>query len=118
MVGQDADLARWLRKHCSAPVLLAANKAERRGVSGVSGVEAALTDATRLGFGDPIAISAESGQSTSCYCTCISCTVNGLNVSMMTLLLLHMHQLYSQRFACEYDGCGVLKGAGIGHGDW
>ena len=65
MVGQDADLARWLRKHCTAPVLLAANKAERRGASGVSGVEAALADATSLGFGDPVAISAESGLSSS-----------------------------------------------------
>lgn len=62
MVAQDVDLARWLRKHSTAPVLLAANKAERRGVSGASGVEAALTDATRLGFGDPVAISAQSGQ--------------------------------------------------------
>ena len=61
VTAQDADLARWLRKHCTAPVLLAANKAERRGISGASGVEAALTDATRLGFGDPVAISAESG---------------------------------------------------------
>ena len=76
MVGQDADLARWLRKHCTAPILLAANKAERRGVSGGSGVEAALTDATRLGFGDPVAISAESGQSSSCCCLYASCTVS------------------------------------------
>ena len=76
MVGQDADLARWLRKHCTAPILLAANKAERRGVSGVSGVEAALTDATHLGFGDPVAISAESGQSSSCYCICTTHTAS------------------------------------------
>ncbi|KAA6417474.1 MAG: GTPase Der-like, partial [Trebouxia sp. A1-2] len=56
VLGQDADLAKWLRKTCSTRVLLAANKAERRGV------EAALTDATRLGFGEPIAISAETGE--------------------------------------------------------
>lgn len=37
VVGQDADLAQWLRKSCTAPVLLAANKAERRGASGGSG---------------------------------------------------------------------------------
>lgn len=73
MVGQDADLARWLRKHCTAPVLLAANKAERRGASGGSGVEGALSDASRLGFGDPVAISAESGLSPSCCCTRTSC---------------------------------------------
>ncbi|DBA81670.1 TPA: hypothetical protein ACH3X1_007420 [Trebouxia sp. C0004] len=62
VLGQDADLAKWLRKNCAIPVLLAANKAERRGASGSSGVEAALTDATRLGFGDPIAISAKTGE--------------------------------------------------------
>ncbi len=37
VLGQDADLAQWLRKNCTAPVLLAANKAERRGASGASG---------------------------------------------------------------------------------
>ena len=38
VLGQDADLAKWLRKNCSTPVLLAANKAERRGASGSSGM--------------------------------------------------------------------------------
>ena len=38
VLGQDADLAKWLRKHCSAPVLLAANKAERRSPSGAAGL--------------------------------------------------------------------------------
>jgi len=38
VLGQDADLAKWLRKNCSTPVLLAANKAERRGASGTSGM--------------------------------------------------------------------------------
>jgi predicted GTPase len=38
VLGQDADLAKWLRKNCSTPVVLAANKAERRGASGSSGM--------------------------------------------------------------------------------
>ena len=103
MVGQDADLARWLRKHCIAPVLLAANKAERRGASGLSGVQTALTDATRLGFGDPVAISAESGQCSSCCCVCTGCTV-GVGVSVIW------------EYIFIGDVCGAPQGKGGGGG--
>ena len=37
VLGQDEYLAKWLRKHCRAPILLLANKAERRAASGASG---------------------------------------------------------------------------------
>ncbi|EIE20905.1 small GTP-binding protein [Coccomyxa subellipsoidea C-169] len=62
LVPEDEALVAWLRKCLTAPVLLAANKAERRGRSGVSGVSDALSEATRLGLGEPVAISAETGE--------------------------------------------------------
>lgn len=37
VLGQDEQLAKWLRKHCTSPILLLANKAERRAASGASG---------------------------------------------------------------------------------
>ena len=51
----DSEIARWLRVG-STPVVLVANKAESRAA------EAGLLDSYRLGFGDPIAISAEHGE--------------------------------------------------------
>src|SRR3954471_9744781 len=51
----DEEIARWLRAE-STPVVVVANKAEGR-----SGQEGAY-EAYRLGFGDPIAISAEHGE--------------------------------------------------------
>ena len=51
----DAEIGRWLRAE-STPVIVVANKAEGR-----SG-EAGQLDAYRLGFGDPLAISAEHGE--------------------------------------------------------
>jgi GTP-binding protein len=51
----DEEIARWLRA-ASTPVILAANKAEGR--AGDSG----LFDAYSLGFGDPVAMSAEHGE--------------------------------------------------------
>ena len=43
-------------------VVLAANKCERRGKKGESGVEWALAEAASLGYGQPIAFSAETGE--------------------------------------------------------
>jgi GTP-binding protein len=51
----DEEIGRWLRAE-STPVVVVGNKAEGR-----SG-EAGILDAFRLGFGDPIAISAEHGE--------------------------------------------------------
>ena len=51
----DEEIARWLREQ-SVPIVLLANKAE--GKTGDSG----LYDAYSLGFGEPIAFSAEHGQ--------------------------------------------------------
>jgi GTP-binding protein len=51
----DEEIARWLRSE-STPIILAANKAEGR--AGESG----LLEAYALGFGDPIALSAEHGE--------------------------------------------------------
>ena len=51
----DEEIGRWLRAE-STPVIVVANKAEGR-----SG-EAGQLDAYRLGFGDPLAISAEHGE--------------------------------------------------------
>jgi len=51
----DEEIARWLRAE-STPVTLVANKAEGR--SGESGI----LDSYRLGFGDPVALSAEHGE--------------------------------------------------------
>lgn len=51
----DEEIARWLREQ-SVPIVLLANKAE--GKTGDGG----LYDAYSLGFGDPIAFSAEHGQ--------------------------------------------------------
>ena len=52
---QDAHFARILRR-ASAPVVLVANKSEGKG--GVAGA----AEAYRLGFGEPVAISAEHGE--------------------------------------------------------
>jgi GTPase len=54
----DQEIARWLREQ-DTPVILAANKAE--GKAGDSGI----LEAYSLGFGDPIAISAEHGEGTA-----------------------------------------------------
>jgi GTPase len=51
----DEEIARWLRSE-TTPVVLAANKAEGRAG------EAGILEAYALGFGDPIAISAEHGE--------------------------------------------------------
>jgi GTP-binding protein len=51
----DEEIARWLRSE-TTPVILAANKAEGR--AGESG----LLEAYSLGFGEPVAISAEHGE--------------------------------------------------------
>ncbi|MGI8705350.1 MAG: ribosome biogenesis GTPase Der [Sphingomicrobium sp.] len=51
----DAEIARWLRTGAT-PVVVVANKAESRAG------EAGVLDAYRLGFGDPVAISAEHGE--------------------------------------------------------
>ena len=52
---QDEEIARWLRSE-TTPVILAGNKAE--GKAGESGI----LEAYALGFGDPIAMSAEHGE--------------------------------------------------------
>ena len=51
----DEEIARWLRSE-TTPVILAANKAEGRAG------EAGILEAYALGFGEPIAISAEHGE--------------------------------------------------------
>ena len=51
----DEEIGRWLRAE-STPVIVVANKAEAQ--AGESG----MLDAYRLGFGDPVAISAEHGE--------------------------------------------------------
>jgi len=51
----DEEIARWLRSE-STPVILAANKAEGRAG------EAGILEAYALGFGEPIAMSAEHGE--------------------------------------------------------
>ncbi len=51
----DSSFAAWLRK-AGKPVILAANKSEGRGG------DAGRLEATRLGLGDPIAVSAEHGE--------------------------------------------------------
>ena len=51
----DEEIARWLREQ-DVPVVLAANKAEGRAG------EAGIIEAYALGFGEPIAISAEHGE--------------------------------------------------------
>ena len=51
----DEEIARWLRSGAT-PVIVAANKAEGRGG------EAGRIEAYALGFGDPLAISAEHGE--------------------------------------------------------
>jgi GTP-binding protein len=51
----DSEIARWLRSG-STPVIVVANKAEARVA------EAGVLDAYRLGFGDPVPISAEHGE--------------------------------------------------------
>src|ERR1041384_4003396 len=53
----DEEVARWLRGE-SAPVILAANKAEGRAG------EAGILEAWALGFGEAIAMSAEHGEGT------------------------------------------------------
>lgn len=64
MLPPDQALAKWLRESGGVAdrVVLAANKCERRGRKGESGVEWALAEAAALGYGQPIAISAETGE--------------------------------------------------------
>ena len=55
LVPLDEEIARWLRGS-STPVILVANKAEGRAG------EAGILDSLSLGFGDPVALSAEHGE--------------------------------------------------------
>jgi len=55
LVPLDEDIARWLRSE-TTPVVLVANKAEGRAG------EAGLIEAFGLGFGEPVALSAEHGE--------------------------------------------------------
>ena len=61
MLPADVALARWLRAASPPRLVLALNKCERRSRDGGSGVGDALAEATRLGLGEPVAISAETG---------------------------------------------------------
>jgi hypothetical protein len=59
----DADVGRWLRKlapHVRVKVLL--NKAEGMHADANGALEAAMGEAHSLGFGAPVAVSAESGE--------------------------------------------------------
>ena len=67
VVPADAELAKWLRGAAPPRLLLVANKCERRGRDGSSGVADALAEATRLGLGEPVAISAETGMCATCW---------------------------------------------------
>lgn len=61
----DKLLAKWLREannNAGSRVLLVANKCERKKVNGESGVGWVLAEAASLGFGYPVAISAETGE--------------------------------------------------------
>ena len=67
----DDRLARWLRKSLAVPgsvgtsgyrVVVAANKCERLGAGGEATVAAALADTSKLGFGEPVALSAMTGE--------------------------------------------------------
>lgn len=57
----DQDVGKWLRRHAlKMNIIVAVNKAESLFDSSESLVSA-TTEAYKLGFGDPIAISAETG---------------------------------------------------------
>lgn len=59
----DEQLARWLRRAAPAlRVLPVANKCERRGPAGETAVAEAVAEAPRLGFGEAVAVSAETGE--------------------------------------------------------
>ena len=56
----DRDVGKWMRKHASGiRTIVAMNKSESLDERGLLGAEAG--EAYGLGFGDPIAISAETG---------------------------------------------------------
>ncbi|KAG6652354.1 hypothetical protein I3843_05G000600 [Carya illinoinensis] len=57
----DVEVGKWLRRHASGiKLIVAMNKCESL-FNGSSSLKAAADEAYRLGFGDPIAISAETG---------------------------------------------------------
>lgn len=57
----DLEVGKWLRRHASGiKPIVAMNKCETL-FDGSSSLKAAADEAYRLGFGDPIAISAETG---------------------------------------------------------
>ena len=74
MLPADVALAKWLRAAAPPRLVLAANKCERRARDGASGVGDMLTEATRLGLGEPVAISAETGEHVVTACTAPGCT--------------------------------------------
>lgn len=57
----DIELARWLRRQTQLPIVLAANKCEG-GNRQADYVLAAMGEAYQVGFGEAVAISAESGE--------------------------------------------------------
>ncbi|KAK9787732.1 hypothetical protein WJX73_000298 [Symbiochloris irregularis] len=64
VIPADQEITRWLRAKTedTCALLLVANKAERRRKDATAGVEDALIQATTLGLGPPVAISAETGE--------------------------------------------------------
>ena len=57
----DLDVGKWLRKHAPGiKIIMVMNKAESLD-DGFGSVAAAAGEARTLGFGDPIALSAETG---------------------------------------------------------
>ena len=59
----DEQLARWLRRAApTCTVVPVANKCERRGPRGEAAVADVVAEVPRLGFGDVVAISAETGE--------------------------------------------------------
>jgi predicted GTPase len=69
----DVALAKWLRAAAPPRLVLAANKCERRARDGASGVGDMLVEATRLGLGEPVAISAETGKLDHPACAAPGC---------------------------------------------
>lgn len=62
----DSDLARWLRqsvnKETASKIIVVANKCERRGNRSELDATSVVHEAPRLGFGEAVAISAETGE--------------------------------------------------------
>ncbi len=106
VLGPDEELAHWLSRHVPPErVLLVANKAE--GARAQARMEQTVADCFRLGFGDPVAMSAATGEG-----------VADLYVALRPHVDRLVEEQLRRRAEEEAGGSTALQGVEEGQAEW